>query len=84
MVYWLPKGLTIYNLLIEFWREEHKKRGYQEFSGPIINDKSLWERSGHWQYYAENMFVIPVDENTTYAVKPMNCPNAMVVFLIFL
>lgn len=80
MPYWLPKGLTVLNLLIEFWRKDHEKREYQEIASPLINDKSLWETSGHWEHYREDMFIIPVDENITYGVKPMNCPNAMVVF----
>jgi threonyl-tRNA synthetase len=80
MPYWLPKGLTILNELIGYWRREHDKRGYQEIASPLINHKSLWETSGHWEYYKDNMFIIPIDEHTTYGVKPMNCPNAMVVF----
>jgi threonyl-tRNA synthetase len=80
MPYWLPKGLIVLNELVDYWRREHKKEGYQEISSPLINRKELWERSGHWEHYRENMFVIPIDENVTYAVKPMNCPNAMIVF----
>ena len=80
MPYWLPRGLRVLNGLIEFWRREHDVRGYQEIASPLINEKRLWEISGHWDHYRENMFVIPIDEQTTYAVKPMNCPNAMVVF----
>ena len=80
MPYWLPKGLKVLNELIAFWRAEHEKRGYQEIASPLINNKSIWETSGHWEHYRENMFVIPIDENTTYAVKPMNCPNAMIVY----
>ena len=66
--------------LLEFWREEHEKRGYQEISSPQINYNSLWIRSGHLDHYRENMFVIPVSENEVYGVKPMNCPNAIVVY----
>ncbi|GBD15704.1 Threonine--tRNA ligase 2 [bacterium HR26] len=80
MPYWLPKGLKILNTLLAFWREEHEKRGYQEIAAPLINEKSLWEISGHWEHYRENMFIIPVEEHLTYGVKPMNCPNAMVVY----
>jgi threonyl-tRNA synthetase len=80
MPYWLPRGLRVLNGLIDFWRREHEARGYQEISSPLINEKSLWERSGHWEHYKDNMFIVPVDEHTTYGVKPMNCPNAMVVF----
>jgi len=80
MPYWLPKGLKILNLLLDFWRQEHEKRGYQEIAAPLINDKSLWEVSGHWDHYRENMFLIQIDEHLTYGVKPMNCPNAMIVY----
>jgi threonyl-tRNA synthetase len=80
MPYWLPKGVKLLNTLLEFWREEHERRGYQEISSPLINEKSLWERSGHWDHYRDNMFVIPVSENVTYGLKPMNCPNAMVLY----
>jgi threonyl-tRNA synthetase len=80
MPYWLPKGMRLLNTLLEFWREEHERRGYQEVSSPLINEKSLWEKSGHWDHYRDNMFVIPVSENVTYGVKPMNCPNAMILY----
>lgn len=80
MPYWLPKGFKVLHGLLEFWREEHEKRGYQEISAPIINDKRLWETSGHWDHYRDDMFLVPIDENRTFGVKPMNCPNAMVVF----
>jgi threonyl-tRNA synthetase len=80
MPYWLPKGLKLLNVLLDFWRKDHEERGYQEISSPLVNDKSLWVTSGHWDHYKNNMFIIPIDENTTYALKPMNCPNAMVVY----
>ncbi len=80
MPYWLPKGTKLVNTLLDFWREEHEARGYQEISAPLVNKKELWERSGHWDHYREEMFVAPVDDRNTYGVKPMNCPNAMVVF----
>jgi threonyl-tRNA synthetase len=80
MPYWLPKGLKVLNGLLDFWREEHEKRGYQEIASPLINEKKLYDISGHWEHYKDNMFIIPVDENVTYCVKPMNCPNAMVVY----
>jgi threonyl-tRNA synthetase len=80
MPYWLPRGLKVLNLLLEFWREEHERRGYQEISGPLVNDRSLWLTSGHWEHYKDNMFIIPIDEHTVYGLKPMNCPNAMVVY----
>src|SRR5713101_3638412 len=80
MPYWLPKGFRMLLELINFWRSEHEKRGYQEISAPLINDRKIWEISGHWEHYREDMFLVPVDENVTYGVKPMNCPNAMIVF----
>jgi threonyl-tRNA synthetase len=80
MPYWLPRGLKVFNAMLAFWREEHEQRGYQEISAPLVNEKSLWETSGHWEHFRDDMFVIPEDETTTYGLKPMNCPNAMVVF----
>lgn len=80
MPYWLPKGWKLFNLILDFWREEHEARGYQEISSPLINSNSLWITSGHWDHYKNNMFTIPMDENTTYGVKPMNCPNSIVVY----
>lgn len=80
MPYWLPNGLRVMNRLLEFWREVHDDAGYHEISTPIINERSLWRTSGHWDHYRDDMFLIPVDENRVYGVKPMNCPNAMVVF----
>ncbi len=80
MAYWLPKGVIMYNELVQFWREEHKKRGYQEIVSPLINKKELYVTSGHWDHYLENMFVSETEDGETYALKPMNCPNAMVVF----
>jgi threonyl-tRNA synthetase len=80
MPYWLPKGLKILNTLLDFWRVEHEKRGYQEIASPLINDKRLYEKSGHWEHYKEHIFIIPISEKVTYGVKPMNCPNAMVVY----
>jgi threonyl-tRNA synthetase len=79
MPYWLPKGLKMINVLMDFWRKIHEQRGYQEVSTPLVNDTQLWKTSGHWKHYQENMFIIPSKERT-YALKPMNCPNAMVLF----
>jgi len=79
MPYWLPKGLTIYNELIKFWREEHEKKGYQEIVTPLINKSSLYKVSGHWGHFKDNMFISETDEGE-YGLKPMNCPNAMLVF----
>ena len=80
MPYWLPKGFKLLSELINFSRIEHEKRGYQEISAPLLNDKKLWEISGHWEHYREDMFLVPIYEHTTYGLKPMNCPNAMLVF----
>jgi len=80
MPYWLPRGFKVLQELINFWRAEHEKRGYQEISTPLINDKRIWEISGHWEHYREDMFLIPSDEQVEYGIKPMNCPNAMIVF----
>lgn len=80
MTYWLPNGLVVFYELLDYSRAEHRRRGYAEIATPIVNEKHLWEISGHWDHYRDNMFVIPVDEQTTYGTKPMNCPNAMVVY----
>lgn len=80
MPYWLPKGVIVYNELINFWREEHKKRGYQEVATPLINKKELYETSGHWEHYREEMFIAKTPDNETYGIKAMNCPNAMIIF----
>jgi threonyl-tRNA synthetase len=80
MPYWLPKGVIILNELIDFWRKEHAGRGYQEISTPLVNKKELWEISGHWEHYKNDMFIADMGENEVYGIKPMNCPNAMIVF----
>ncbi|MCK9369099.1 threonine--tRNA ligase [Candidatus Dojkabacteria bacterium] len=80
MPYWLPKGLKILNKLIDFWRAEHEKYGYQEICSPLINKSELWKISGHWEHYKDNMFIADMGENEVYGVKAMNCPNAMIVF----
>lgn len=80
MAYWLPKGVILYNELVNFWRVEHQKENYQEIFSPLINKKELYETSGHWEHYKEDMFLSENDEGEVYALKPMNCPNAMVVF----
>jgi threonyl-tRNA synthetase len=78
--YWLPKGMVILNELINYWRVEHAKRGYKETSTPLINKKELFETSGHWDYYKDDMFVCDMGDDDIYGVKPMNCPNAMIIF----
>jgi threonyl-tRNA synthetase len=80
MPYWLPNGVIVLNELIDFWRRDHRARGYHEVMTPLISEKGLWETSGHWDHYREDMFLIPVDEQTTYGLKPMNCPNAHVIY----
>lgn len=80
MPYWLPNGMIIYNQLLEFWREEHMKRGYQETSTPLVNKSDLWKTSGHWDHYKDDMFIADMGDNEVYGIKPMNCPNAMVIF----
>ena len=79
MPYWLPKGVAIYNELVNFWREEHAGRGYQEIVSPLINKKELYVTSGHFEHYWADMFTIKTDEGE-YGIKAMNCPNAMIVF----
>ena len=80
MPYWLPKGWKLFNTILDFWRDEHESRGYQEISSPLINANDLWVTSGHWDHYKDNMFVIPVSEEEVYGVKPMNCPNSILVY----
>ena len=80
MPYWLPKGLIIFNELVNFWRVEHKKRGYAEFSGPGLNSSELWKTSGHWDHYKDDMFVLKDIDGKEQALKPMSCPNAIKVY----
>ena len=80
MAYWLPKGFTMLNTLIEFWRGVHKKEGYQEFSGPQLNSSELWKTSGHWDHYKEDMFVLTDADGKEQALKPMNCPNSIRIY----
>ena len=79
MVFWHPKGWIINNELIKFWREEHRKAGYQEISTPVILDKKLWQISGHWEKYKDNIFITEYDKRT-FAIKPMNCPGGILVY----
>lgn len=79
MVFWHNNGLIIRNELIDFWREEHKKAGYQENLTPQILDKKLWQISGHWEKYRENIFLTDY-EKRTFAVKPMNCPGGLLIY----
>ena len=77
--FFFPKGMLLRNLLEEFWREEHAKAGYQEIKTPIILNQDLWHRSGHWDHYKDNMYVVKIDDND-YAIKPMNCPGGMLAY----
>ncbi len=77
--FFLPKGMVIRNELERYWREEHRKAGYDEIRTPIILNQQLWEQSGHWDHYQENMYFTEIDEGS-YAVKPMNCPGGMLVY----
>lgn len=75
----LPKGMILRNELENFWREEHRQAGYQEIRTPIILNRQLWENSGHWDHYKENMYFTEIDAQD-FAVKPMNCPGGMLVY----
>jgi threonyl-tRNA synthetase len=74
-----PKGMILRNLLEDFWREVHAKRGYKEIKTPIILSEQLWRQSGHWDHYKDNMYFTTIDD-AAYAIKPMNCPGAMLVY----
>lgn len=77
--FFLPNGMIIKNTLIDYWREIHKKAGYVEVSTPIILSRQLWENSGHWDHYKDNMYTTVIDEQD-FAVKPMNCPGGMLIY----
>ncbi len=77
--FFLPKGMVVRNELENLWREEHEKAGYQEIKTPIMLNKELWETSGHWYNYRENMYTSQIDENE-FAIKPMNCPGSILVY----
>ena len=77
--FFLPKGMVLKNTLIDFWRQIHREAGYQEISTPMMLNRSLWERSGHWDHYKNNMYTTVIDD-TDYAIKPMNCPGGMLVY----
>jgi threonyl-tRNA synthetase len=78
-VFYLPKGALVFNILIDFLRKEYQKRGYREVVTPLVYDKSLWETSGHWEHYHENMFHIDQDGMES-SLKPMNCPSHMLIY----
>ena len=77
--FFLPKGMVLKNNLIDYWREVHKRYGYVEVSTPIMLNRGLWERSGHWDHYKNNMYTTVIDDND-FAIKPMNCPGGMLVY----
>ena len=77
--FFLPKGMVLRNTLIDYWREVHKRYGYVEISTPMILNRQLWERSGHWDHYKANMYTTVIDEED-FAIKPMNCPGGMLVY----
>ena len=77
--FFLPKGMVLKNTLIDYWREVHKRYGYVEVSTPMILNRHLWETSGHWDHYKENMYTTVID-GEDYAIKPMNCPGGMLVY----
>ncbi len=77
--FFLPKGMQLKNTLLDYWREIHRKAGYVEISTPVILNRSLWETSGHWDHYKNNMYTTMIDEED-YAIKPMNCPGGVLVY----
>ncbi len=77
--FWYPKGTVLYNLVVDFCREILRKYGYQEIKTPLILNESLWHKSGHWNYYKDNMYFTKIDEEN-YAVKPMNCPGHLLIY----
>ena len=77
--FFLPNGITLKNVLVDYWREVHKRYGYVEISTPIILNRQLWERSGHWDHYKDNMYTTVID-GEDFAIKPMNCPGGMLVY----
>ncbi|WP_052353782.1 threonine--tRNA ligase [Neobacillus jeddahensis] len=79
MPFFLPNGMVIRNELENFWRKKHHRAGYQEIKTPIMMKQEMWEQSGHWDHYHENMYFSTVDEQN-YAIKPMNCPGALLIF----
>jgi len=79
MPFFHPKGINVWNSLLEYWREEHRKAGYLETKTPLMLQRGLWEKSGHWENYREHMYTSMVDEDE-YAIKPMNCPGGMLLY----
>jgi threonyl-tRNA synthetase len=79
MPFFHPKGMELWNALLDYWREEHRIAGYVETKTPIMLNRALWERSGHWENYRENMYISAIDD-IEYAIKPMNCPGGMLIY----
>lgn len=77
--FFYPKGMVLRNILEDYWRKIHREHGYEEIKTPMILNRALWERSGHWDHYRENMYTTRIDD-TDYAIKPMNCPGGMLVY----
>ena len=77
--FWLPKGMILKNTLIDYWHDLHHRNGYQEISTPMMLNRALWERSGHWDHYKNNMYTTVIDD-TDFAIKPMNCPGGILVY----
>ncbi len=78
--FFLPKGMVLKNTLLEYWREIHTRAGYVEIQTPMMLNRQLWERSGHWDHYKENMYTTKIDD-VDFAIKPMNCPGGMLVYM---
>jgi threonyl-tRNA synthetase len=79
MPFFHPKGMVVWNYLLDYWRAEHRAAGYVEIKTPMMLNRSLWEKSGHWENYRENMYISSIDDND-YAIKPMNCPGGMLIY----
>ena len=79
-VFWHPKGWTLYNVLVDYVRRINERNGYREVNGPELMDRSLWEASGHWEKFHENMFVSETEDERTFALKPMNCPGHIQIY----
>ncbi len=77
--FFLPKGMVVKNLLVDYWRQLHREAGYEEISTPIILNRALWERSGHWYHYQDNMYTTTIDE-MDFSIKPMNCPGSILLY----
>lgn len=77
--FFYPKGMVLRNILEDYWREIHRKAGYEEIKTPIMLNRALWERSGHWDHYQENMYTTKIDD-ADFAIKPMNCPGGILVY----